>query len=243
MESRSAALVLALSAPRGAAASGAGDRDPASLNRLWKGRRSRWRRLFEPPQLFVENPAEPHDFPLGRWNLYVGGAGARVDGYVNIDLFALPGVDVAADVERLPFRADLFTRVECDAVLEHVPHPAVGCPPDLTQTHENQEDAQHQFESLLVANGQFAPRHEPGRAAHHNRGCVDKGADHGGKPRDRPPGWQARAGTLICALPARMTSITSDVTLWGPFGPRLAGSTAVTPSAPSRLARRPTVFR
>jgi SAM-dependent methyltransferase len=123
MGSRSAALLLALSAPGGAAVKCAGDCDPASLDRLWKGRRSRWRRLFEPPQLFVANPAEPHDFPLGRWNLYIGGAGARVDGYVNIDLFALPGVDVVADAGRLPFRAAVFTRVECDAVLEHVPRP------------------------------------------------------------------------------------------------------------------------
>ena len=69
------------------------------------------------------NPAEPKDFPLGRWNLYLGGAGSRPAGYVNLDLFAVPGVDVAADAERLPFRGDLFQRVECDAVLEHVRRP------------------------------------------------------------------------------------------------------------------------
>ncbi len=66
------------------------------------------------------NPREPKDFPLGRWNLYIGGAGQRPKGYVNIDLFAVPGVDVACDAERLPFPSGLFTRVECDAVLEHV---------------------------------------------------------------------------------------------------------------------------
>jgi len=43
-----------------------------------------------------------------------------VPGYVNMDLFATPGVDVVADAETLPFPADLFQRVECDAVLEHV---------------------------------------------------------------------------------------------------------------------------
>jgi len=58
--------------------------------------------------------------PLGARNLYIGGAGARPEGYVNLDLFAVPGVDVSADVEHLPFGDGLFHCVECDAVLEHV---------------------------------------------------------------------------------------------------------------------------
>ncbi len=66
------------------------------------------------------NAAEPKDFPLGRWNLYVGGAGRVVEGYVNIELFAVPGFDVAGDAENLPFASGVFQRVECDAVLEHV---------------------------------------------------------------------------------------------------------------------------
>jgi SAM-dependent methyltransferase len=86
----------------------------------WRGRLRRW---LEPPRPFIMNPREPKDFPLGRWNLYIGGAAARPDGYVNIDLFALPGVDVACDAECLPFQAGTFTRVECDAVLEHVACP------------------------------------------------------------------------------------------------------------------------
>jgi SAM-dependent methyltransferase len=69
------------------------------------------------------NPAEPTDFPLGRWNLYIGGAGRDVPGYVNLDLFAVAGVDVAADAEFLPFADGQFQRVECDAVLEHVRDP------------------------------------------------------------------------------------------------------------------------
>ena len=85
--------------------------------------RSRLRRALEPPAPFVMNPREPLDFPLGRWNLYIGGAGRAVDGYVNLDLFAVPGVDVAADAHQLPFRDGLFARVECDAVLEHVRRP------------------------------------------------------------------------------------------------------------------------
>jgi SAM-dependent methyltransferase len=88
----------------------------------------RWRdrvlRLLEPPAPFIMNPAEPKDFPLGRWNLYIGGAGRVVQGYVNIDLLAMPGVDAAADAHHLPFPSNIFQRVECDAVLEHVRDPA-----------------------------------------------------------------------------------------------------------------------
>lgn len=89
-------------------------------SRRWRDRLLRW---IQPPAPFVMNPAEPKDFPLGRWNLYIGGAGQRVDGYINLDLFAVPGVDVAGDAERLPFRSGVFRRVECDAVLEHVRNP------------------------------------------------------------------------------------------------------------------------
>jgi SAM-dependent methyltransferase len=72
----------------------------------------------------VHNPSELEiDAPLGRWNLYIGGAGATVEGYVNVDLFALPGVNVVANAEQLPFRGSLFQRIECDAVLEHVERP------------------------------------------------------------------------------------------------------------------------
>src|ERR1051325_10767799 len=89
---------------------------------------SKWKdriyRLLRPPDPLIPNPRELQiEAPLGRWNLYVGGAGNSVDGYVNVDLFPMAGVNVAASVERLPFPADIFQRVECDAVLEHVEHP------------------------------------------------------------------------------------------------------------------------
>ncbi len=87
----------------------------------WK---SRLFRLLRPPEPFVPDPGELRiEAPLGRWNLYIGGAGNSVDGYVNVDIVALPGVDVNASAERLPFQDGLFQRVECDAVLEHVDHP------------------------------------------------------------------------------------------------------------------------
>jgi SAM-dependent methyltransferase len=94
-------------------------RERASTN--WLHRLRRW---MEPPAPYCLNPSEPKDFPLGQWNLYIGGAGRTVDGYVNLDLFAVPGVDVAADAAQLPFPSGIFQRVECDAVLEHVRDPA-----------------------------------------------------------------------------------------------------------------------
>ena len=85
--------------------------------------RNRLYRLLQPPLPLIPNPREPKNFPLGRWNLYLGGAGRQVGGYVNLDLSAMPGVDVVADAEQLPFPSGLFQRVECDAVLEHVRRP------------------------------------------------------------------------------------------------------------------------
>ena len=78
-------------------------------------------RALHPPDPFVMNPAEPTDFPLGRWNLYIGGAGRTVQGYINIDLLAIPGVDVAADAEQLPFPADAMHRR-----LPSAPHAGMG---------------------------------------------------------------------------------------------------------------------
>jgi SAM-dependent methyltransferase len=78
------------------------------------------RRLLEPPLPLLPNPREPQDYPLGRWNLFIGCGQRHAPGYVNLDLFPAPGVDVLADAECLPFSAGTFARVECDAVLEHV---------------------------------------------------------------------------------------------------------------------------
>jgi SAM-dependent methyltransferase len=90
------------------------------LSQRWRDRL--WRTL-QPPAPYLLNPHEPVDFPLGRWNLYIGGAGRAVAGYVNLDLVPVPGVDVVADAELLPFRDGLFTHIECDAVMEHVHNP------------------------------------------------------------------------------------------------------------------------
>lgn len=100
-----------------------------NVDNLYKRRHSgcwpdRLRRWLSPPNPFVANPREHVvKAPLGKWNLYIGGAGSAVPDYINIDLFPLPGVDVVASAECLPFPDNLFQRVECDAVLEHVENP------------------------------------------------------------------------------------------------------------------------
>lgn len=86
----------------------------------WPDRLWRW---LAPPVPFLMNPAEPCNYPLGRHNLYIGGAGRVVPDFINLDLFAVPGVNIAADAEQLPFPDSIFGRIECDAVLEHVRRP------------------------------------------------------------------------------------------------------------------------
>lgn len=82
-------------------------------------------RLLTPPRPFVMNPAEQLPLPPceRKRSLYVGGAGCSVSDFVNIDIVVHPGVDVVADLQKLPFRKEAFLRVECDAVLEHVLDP------------------------------------------------------------------------------------------------------------------------
>jgi hypothetical protein len=104
--------------------------DRGSVERLYLQRNSRRlvdriRRALEPPGPFIMNPRENIVAPLGRWNLYIGGGGCIVDGYINLDLFGLPGVNVVADVTHLPFPDAIFQRIECDAVLEHVRLPEI----------------------------------------------------------------------------------------------------------------------
>jgi SAM-dependent methyltransferase len=103
---------------------GADNIEQLHRRRFSAGLRERLYRLLEPPSPFLQDPEELKIFaPLGKRNLYLGGAGSYVDGYINVDVVRLPGVDVTASAELLPFPANLFQRVECDAVLEHVEHP------------------------------------------------------------------------------------------------------------------------
>ncbi len=86
--------------------------------------RAPWRYL-QPPLPVLRNPAAaPQRVALGEHNLYIGGSGNHVEGYVNVDLFPSPGVHVVCDAELLPFHSGVFDRIDCEAVLEHTPNPA-----------------------------------------------------------------------------------------------------------------------
>ncbi len=52
--------------------------------------------------------------------LNVGSGDIVRPGYINIDIRALPSIDLVADVVRLPFDDRSFLFVECQDVLEHV---------------------------------------------------------------------------------------------------------------------------
>jgi len=79
------------------------------------------------------NPREPADFPLGRWNLYIGGAGRTPPGYLNLDLFPMPGVEIAADADiRRVFashRASSARVAEWEHLMKSLQEPSPDAPP------------------------------------------------------------------------------------------------------------------
>jgi SAM-dependent methyltransferase len=90
----------------------------------YRKRQSRLYRMLRPPLPLIHNSKERKLPGCEGIQLWIGGAGGWVPpGFVNVDFEALPGVDIAADVQRLPFRDGSVAAIECDAVLEHVPDP------------------------------------------------------------------------------------------------------------------------
>lgn len=95
-----------------------------AMIRRYARRRSPWYRRLRPPLPLLANPREPGLPPAEGMKLFVGGAGRTIrPGFLNLDLVYVPGVDVVADVEDLPFFGDSIAAIECDAVLEHVRRP------------------------------------------------------------------------------------------------------------------------
>ena len=93
----------------------------------YRKRQTRLYRILRAPLPFVHNPKESRLPPVEGRGLLIGGAWApRRAGFVTIDMDAYPGVDVAADVQALPFRDNCVAAIECDAVLEHVRNPVLA---------------------------------------------------------------------------------------------------------------------
>ncbi|MCX6024378.1 MAG: methyltransferase domain-containing protein [Chloroflexi bacterium] len=64
------------------------------------------------------------DIPPGSLTVELGSGDRRLgSNVINVDLFAFPHVDLAADIAHTPFADDTVDRVILDSVLEHVPQP------------------------------------------------------------------------------------------------------------------------
>jgi SAM-dependent methyltransferase len=101
----------------------------AEMLTRYRRRQSRLYRWLRAPLPFIHNPTENLLPYCEGPKLWIGGAAGSVpEGFINVDMEPLPGVDVAADVGALPFRNESAAAIECDAVLEHVVDPvgAVG---------------------------------------------------------------------------------------------------------------------
>lgn len=98
----------------------------SAMLKRYQRRSTRWYRYLSPPLPLVQNPHEQLLPPgEGLPCLMIGGAAQHPpDGFINLDIVAAPGVRVVADATHLPFSDNQFSRIECDAVLEHVREPA-----------------------------------------------------------------------------------------------------------------------
>lgn len=96
-----------------------------SLQQRYAARKNLIYRILRPPVPVLHNPAEsalPQGDGLALW---IGAAGQSIpSGFIEVDIVSFPGVDIVADLEALPFACQSVTRIECDAVLEHVQHPS-----------------------------------------------------------------------------------------------------------------------
>jgi len=86
----------------------------------WK----RWLRKLYPPEPVYVNPSAP-PLPAARpgLNLWIGGGGLELSGFVNVDVAPVAGVDVIANASRLPFAEASCDSIACLALLEHVSDP------------------------------------------------------------------------------------------------------------------------
>jgi hypothetical protein len=83
-----------------------------------------WLRKLYPPEPVYVNPLAP-PLPSGGpgVNVWIGGAGLDLPGFVNVDVAAVAGVDVVANAARLPFASSSCDSIACLALLELVLDP------------------------------------------------------------------------------------------------------------------------
>jgi len=83
-----------------------------------------WARKLYPPEPVYVNPSAP-PLPVARHglNLWVGGGGLELPGFVNIDVAPVQGVDIVANASKLPLQTESCDSVACLALLEHVEDP------------------------------------------------------------------------------------------------------------------------
>src|SRR5262245_21873225 len=80
-----------------------------------------WIRNLYPPLPVYVNPLAPSFLVGGAGlNLWIGGGGLDLPGFVNVDIAPMPGVDVIANGSRLPLANSACDSIECPALLEHV---------------------------------------------------------------------------------------------------------------------------
>src|SRR5262252_8845340 len=100
------------------------DGEHDALRRRYAGRTKLVYRLLRPPIPVFHNPSESALPQTEGVALWIGAAGQKIPkGFVGIDIVNFAGVDIVADVEAIPLADQTVSRVECDAVLEHVQHP------------------------------------------------------------------------------------------------------------------------
>jgi SAM-dependent methyltransferase len=81
------------------------------------------RKLYPPEPVYVNPAAPPLPAPRNGVDLWIGGGGLQLPGFVNIDVAPVPGVDIVATAARLPFQTASCDSVACLALLEHVEDP------------------------------------------------------------------------------------------------------------------------
>jgi SAM-dependent methyltransferase len=81
------------------------------------------RKLYPPEPVYINPAAPPLPQPSGGLDLWIGGGGLQLPGFVNLDIAPASGVDVVANASKLPFQSACCDSIACLALLEHVIDP------------------------------------------------------------------------------------------------------------------------